>query len=227
MVRTLLAALSALSLSACFAVEAPKPEPPKKPVKLEPGTYARIATAEGEIVIRLLTDKAPNTTRNFIELAKGERPFKDLKGRWVQRPFYDGLTFHRIEDGNTKLIQGGCPKGDGTGGPGYKFEDEIDKERKFDKPGLVAMANSGRNTQGSQFFIICAAAKLPPDYTIFGEVVAGLDVVEAISKMPAKAIPSGPGRPPTHKALQPVAMTSVVIEEVKDEAAEKDAEKKG
>ena len=221
--RTLLAALSAVSLSVCLAADAPKAAPPAKPAKLEPGTYARLQTAKGEIVIRLLTDKAPNTTRNFIELAKGERPFKDQKGRWAQRPFYNGLTFHRIEDGDMKLIQGGCPKGDGTGGPGYQFDDEIDRDLKFDKPGIVAMANSGRNTQGSQFFITCAPAKLEPKYTIFGEVVAGLDVVEAISQMPAKESPGSRG---IHTALQPVVMESAVIQEVGGAAEKKDAGKK-
>jgi len=209
--------LVGLCLSVCLAGEAPKP------AKLEPGTYARIETEKGEIVIRLFTDKSPKTTKNFIELAKGERPFKDKDGRWVQRPFYNGLTFHRVEDGDLKLIQGGCPKGDGTGGPGYAFDDELDDALTFDKAGVVAMANAGRDTNGSQFFITAAPAPdLNRRFTILGEVVQGLDVVTAISKMPAKV--AGSRRSPIHLAVEPVVMKAVSIEAV--EAEKKPDEKK-
>ena len=222
MSRLLPIALLSLALSVCLAGEAPKPETPAapekpekpaEPAKLEPGTYAHIATAKGEIVVRLLVEKAPETTENFIELAKGERPFKDKDGRWVRRPFYNGLTFHRVEDGELKLIQGGCPLGDGTGGPGYRFDDELDDALTFDEPGAVAMANSGRNTNGSQFFITCAPAEaLNKRFTVFGTVVRGLDVVEAISKLPATA--KGRGRSAIHMADEPVVMKAVTIEVV-------------
>jgi peptidyl-prolyl cis-trans isomerase A (cyclophilin A) len=193
----------------------PKPEPPKEQ-KLEPGTYAHVKTAKGEIVVRLLADKAPKTVANFVELAKGERPWKDKDGRWVAKPFYNGLTFHRIENGVLKLILGGCPKGDGTGGPGYKFEDELGDDLKFDKPGRVAMENSGPNTNGSQFFItLDAAPSLDKRYSIFGEVVRGLDVAEAISKMPAEA--RGTGDDAVHVAKEPVAIQTVEIKELKAE----------
>ena len=218
MFRLALAGLAAAGLSVCFAAEKPKAPKPKpaapKQVELAPGTYARIQTEKGTIVIRLFVDKAPETAKNFIELAKGERPFKDSEGRWVQRPFYNALTFHRIEDGALKLIQGGCPTGDGTGGPGYRFDDELDDALTFAKAGVVAMANSGRDTNGSQIFITCApAVGLNNRFTIFGEVVQGLDVVATISKMPAR--PSGPGRSAIHMAEKPVVMKSVTIDEIK------------
>jgi len=193
--------------------DGPKAEAPEEE-KLAPGTYARLKTAKGEIVFRLLADKAPKTVANFVELARGERPWKTADGRWVAKPFYDGLTFHRVENDVLKLIQGGCPKGDGTGGPGYQFSDETDKDVKFDKPGVVAMANSGRNTNGSQFFITLAPApSLDGRFSIFGEVVRGLEVAEAISKMPATA--KGTGDEAVHMAKDPVAIQSVAIDEVK------------
>ncbi|HUT33005.1 MAG TPA: peptidylprolyl isomerase [Planctomycetota bacterium] len=195
--------------------ETPKAEAPKE-VKLSPGTYAHLKTAKGEIVFRLLADKAPRTAANFVELAKGERPWKAADGRWVAKPFYDGLTFHRIENDTLKLIQGGCPKGDGSGGPGYKFDDETDEKLKFDKPGVVAMANSGSDTNGSQFFITLAPApSLDGRFTIFGEVVKGLDVAEAISKMPSTA--KGTGDKAIHMARAPVAIQTLTIETIKEE----------
>jgi len=192
---------------------APKTEAPKEN-KPASGTYAHLKTAKGEIVIRLLADAAPKTVANFAELAKGERPWKTADGRWVAKPFYNGLVFHRIENDALKLIQGGCPKGDGTGGPGYKIDDELAAKLKFDKPGVVAMANSGPDTNGSQFFITLAPAPaLDGRYTIFGEVVRGLDVAEAISKMPSTV--KGAGDAAIHLAKDPVAIQSVIIEEVK------------
>ena len=236
MVRAAMALLTAGCLSVCLAGEkpkpkagpakalpktaAPKPKPKPKPAKLEPGTYARIRTGKGEVVVRLLVDEAERTVENFVELAKGERPWKDRQERWVARPFYDGLTFHRIE--KDSLIQGGCPKGDGTGGPGYEFDDEISDERKFDKPGLLAMANSGRDTNGSQFFLTLAPMPhLNTRHTIFGEVVRGLEVVKAISAMAVKAGAS----PGIHLAKSPVVIRSVAIEVVGE--TPKDAPKQG
>ena len=219
MSRLLPMALLSLAMSVCLAGEAPKPEKPTEPekppepAKLEPGTYAHIQTEKGEIVFRLLTKEAPETTENFIALAEGKRPFKDAEGRWVQRRFYDGLVFHRIENEGLRLIQGGCPNGDGTGGPGYQIDNETSDAYGFDRPGMVAMANSGRNTNGSQFFITLAPATgLGKDYTIFGEVVRGLDVAEAISNMPGKV--SGRGRTALRLAEKPVAMTKVTIETI-------------
>ncbi|HPD15366.1 MAG TPA: peptidylprolyl isomerase [Planctomycetota bacterium] len=225
MTRRALAALVWWLPLASLAAEAPKekapPETqPPKHERLAPGTYAHLRTAKGEIVFRLLDDKAPKTVANFVELARGERPWKAADGRWVAKPFYDGLTFHRIENDVLKLIQGGCPKGDGTGGPGYKFDDETDETLRFDRPGVVAMANSGPNTNGSQFFITLAPAPaLDKRFTIFGEVVRGLDVAEAISQMPSE--PRGSGANVTHVAKEPVVIQAVTIETVKDEGAPK------
>lgn len=221
MIRTVVVTLAASMAVVLIAGEVPKEKAPAqaeapKEGKLAPGTYAHLKTAKGEIVFRLLDDKAPKTVANFVELAKGERPWKAPDGRWVAKPFYDGLAFHRIETGTLKLIQGGCPKGDGSGGPGYKFDDETDEKLKFDKPGVVAMANSGGNTNGSQFFITLAPApSLDKRFSIFGEVVRGLDVAEAISKMPSA--PKGAGPDAIHLAKAPVAIQAVTIETVKDE----------
>lgn len=123
---------------------------------------ARMNTAKGEIVVKFFSD-APQAASNFITLAKDG--------------FYDGLTFHRREEGF--VIQGGDPIGNGTGGPGYKFNDEP-VTRDYNR-GIVAMANSGPNTNGSQFFIMLADTPLPKQYTIFGEVVSGIDVVDKIA----------------------------------------------
>ncbi|MEP7104190.1 MAG: peptidylprolyl isomerase [Candidatus Dojkabacteria bacterium] len=124
---------------------------------------ATIKTDEGEIVIKLFGDEAPLTVSNFIFLAKDH--------------FYDGIIFHRREEGF--VIQGGDPAGAGYGGPGYQFEDEP-VTREYTR-GIVAMANSGPDTNGSQFFIMLADVPLPPSYTIFGEVTKGMDVVDKIA----------------------------------------------
>lgn len=122
----------------------------------------RMQTSKGEIVFELFEEEAPKTVSNFIYLTKGG--------------YYDGLTFHRRVEGF--VIQGGDPVGNGTGGPGYRFEDEPVK-RAYDR-GIVAMANAGPDTNGSQFFIMLANTPLPPAYTIFGKVTKGLDVVDKI-----------------------------------------------
>ncbi len=123
----------------------------------------RITTAKGDIVFDLYDQDAPKTVSNFVYLAGGG--------------FYDGLTFHRVEPGF--VIQGGDPNGNGTGGPGYKFDDEP-VTRQYTE-GIVAMANAGPNTNGSQFFIMLANNPLPPNYTIFGKVTSGMDVVHKIA----------------------------------------------
>ena len=151
---------------------------------LAPGMYAVFETTLGEITCRLYPDKTPKTVENFTGLAIGTKEFVDPKtGQRVTRPFYDGLTFHRVIP--NFMIQGGCPLGSGTGGPGFQFEDEFSKELRFDRPGKLAMANAGPNTNGSQFFITVAATDwLNDHHTIFGEVVRGQDVVEKISRVP-------------------------------------------
>src|SRR6187200_2974445 len=148
----------------------------------EPGTYAHFTTNQGSFVVKLFDDVAPRTVANFVGLAEGTKAWKDpVTGQSVNRPFYDGLTFHRVIDGF--MIQGGCPLGTGTGGPGYTFKDEIHPELVFDKPYLLAMANAGPGTNGSQFFITLGATPwLNRKHTIFGEVAdqASRDVVDKI-----------------------------------------------
>ncbi len=170
----------------------------------KPGTYAYFETNHGNFVVKLLPEKAPKTVANFVGLATGTiDPATGKPGK--SKPYYDGLTFHRIIDGF--MIQGGDPTGTGRGGPGYRFNDEIDPTHKFDKAGIMAMANAGPNTNGSQFFITVAPyPQLPTNYTIFGEVVEGLDVVKAIGKVKTGA---------NDKPLQPVIMKKVTIEQVK------------
>ena len=149
----------------------------------EAGVYATLETSEGRIVARLFEDKTPKTVKNFIELAEGRREFVDPKTRQkVTRPFYDGLTFHRVIP--EFMIQGGDPLGNGTGGPGYRFADEIGPDNKFDRPGLLAMANAGPNTNGSQFFITeVPTPHLDRGHTIFGEVVKGLELIAKIAHL--------------------------------------------
>ncbi len=143
---------------------------------------ATFQTSLGEIVVKLLPEKAPKTVANFVELAEGSKEWKDPKsGQAVKRPLYDGTVFHRVIP--DFMIQGGDPLGTGTGGPGYRFEDEIGPDNRFDKPGLLAMANAGPNTNGSQFFITeVPTPHLNRGHTIFGEVVKGADLVGKIAR---------------------------------------------
>ena len=151
----------------------------------QPGTYAILNTSQGTIVCRLFEKEAPKTVQNFIELAEGKRDWKDrVSGKTGPGPLYSGTIFHRVIP--NFMIQGGDPSGTGMGGPGYQFEDETKgSPHKFDKPGKLAMANAGPNTNGSQFFITVAPTTwLTGNHTIFGEVVEGQDVVEKIAQVP-------------------------------------------
>jgi peptidyl-prolyl cis-trans isomerase A (cyclophilin A) len=151
---------------------------------LAPGEYAEFDTSMGKITCLLLKQSAPHAVENFVGLATGKKEFLDPQSReMVKRNFYDGLIFHRVI--KNFMIQGGDPLGNGMGGPGYQFNDEIDPTRDFTKKGVLAMANAGPNTNGSQFFITVAPAPwLAGNYTIFGEVVSGQDVADAISLVP-------------------------------------------
>jgi peptidyl-prolyl cis-trans isomerase A (cyclophilin A) len=143
---------------------------------------ANLRTTLGTIVIRLFPDKAPKTVANFVGLAEGTTEWTDPgTGQRVRTPLYDGTIFHRVID--RFMLQGGDPLGNGTGGPGYKFEDEFAPDLRFDRPYLLAMANAGPGTNGSQFFVTVAATPhLNNKHTIFGEVVQGSEVVDAIAK---------------------------------------------
>ncbi len=147
-------------------------------VQLGEGLFAKIITPKGTITVELYFEKTPLTVVNFVGLAEGTKNFKPVKGR-DYGPFYNGLTFHRVIA--NFMIQGGDPLGNGRGGPGYKFPDEFVPGLTFDGPGILAMANAGPNTNGSQFFITHRATPhLNNKHTIFGHVVSGQDVVNAI-----------------------------------------------
>ena len=160
----------------------PSPKPESKP--LGEGLYAEMNTTKGVIRLKLEFEKTPQTVANFVGLAEGTKFYstdgsepKDQAGR----PFYDGLTFHRVIA--DFMIQGGCPDGMGTGGPGYKFDDEIDETLQHDGPGIFSMANAGPGTNGSQFFITHGPTPhLNGKHTVFGHVISGHDVVNIIEK---------------------------------------------
>lgn len=169
---------------------------------------ATLRTNRGTIRIRLFPEQAPNTVRNFVELAEGTREWLDPRtGQRTRARLYDGTIFHRVIEGF--MIQGGDPLGEGTGGPGYRFDDEIHPELKFNRPYLLAMANAGiiggRGTNGSQFFITVAATPhLNGKHTIFGKVIEGTDVVDAISKVPTRG----------DRPIEDVVLEQVTIERV-------------
>ncbi len=150
--------------------------------------YATFKTTQGEIVVKLFSKDAPKTVANFVGLASGEKPWTHPTTRATMTvSLYRGTIFHRVID--NFMIQGGDPVGTGRGDPGYRFEDEFQSGRKFDKVGILAMANSGPNTNGSQFFITTSMPlALNNKHTIFGEVVKGYDVVEKISQVERDAL---------------------------------------
>ena len=164
---------------------------------------AILKTNRGDITINLFPNHAPQTVDNFVGLAQGTKEYDAGNGR--SGPFYDGLTFHRVIEGF--MIQGGCPLGTGTGGPGYTFKDEFHPELQFDKPYLLAMANAGPGTNGSQFFITVAETPwLNNRHTIFGEVEddESRKVVDAIGNSA-----TGPGDRPK----EPVVIETVQVEQ--------------
>jgi peptidyl-prolyl cis-trans isomerase A (cyclophilin A) len=144
---------------------------------------ATLRTNQGTVVVRLFPDHAPKTVRNFVELAEGGRQWTDPgTGRATTGKLYDGTIFHRVIP--DFMIQGGDPLGSGRGGPGYEFGDEIHPDLGFDRPYLLAMANAGPGTNGSQFFITTVPTPwLNGRHTIFGEVIDGADVVDKISRV--------------------------------------------
>jgi cyclophilin family peptidyl-prolyl cis-trans isomerase len=175
----------------------------------EPGLYVRFQTNQGLFWARLHYDRAPRTVANFISLASGSREWLDFLNPGIaRRKFYDGLTFHRVISGF--MIQGGSPNGQGTDGPGYRFRDEFHSTLRHNRAGILSMANSGPNSNGSQFFITLGpTAWLDDVHSIFGEIVEGLDVVQAIG-----VVPVGLGDRP----VTPVRMETVDVVAIGSEA---------
>ena len=165
--------LLALALAAPALAESPK---------AGAAQYATFETSAGKIGVKLLADRAPKTVANFVALATGTKEWTHPRtGEKSKKPLYDGTDFHRVIP--NFMIQGGDPASNGTGGPGYRFEDEVHPDDAFSKPGILAMANSGPNTNGSQFFITeVPTPHLNGRHTIFGEVVCGLDLVAKIAR---------------------------------------------
>ncbi|MFE3324006.1 peptidylprolyl isomerase [Streptomyces sp. NPDC059176] len=168
--------------------------------------HATLKTNHGDIDIRLLPNHAPKTVKNFVDLATGQREWTHpATGKKSADKLYDGTVFHRVISGF--MIQGGDPLGNGTGGPGYEFADEFHPELAFDKPYLLAMANAGPGTNGSQFFITVApTAWLTRKHTIFGEVA------DEASKKVVDAIATSQTNPRTDRPLNDVVIESVVVE---------------
>ena len=165
--------------------------------------YATLHTSMGDIEVQLFPNHAPKTVDNFVGLAEGSKEWTDPRtGKKSSDPLYSGTVFHRVISGF--MLQGGDPLGSGTGGPGYRFGDEIHPDLAFTKPYLLAMANAGPGTNGSQFFITVAPTGwLTGKHTIFGEVTKGVDVVDAIGKVKTGAM----DRPAT-----PVTIESITID---------------
>lgn len=168
--------------------------------------YATLKTNQGDIEIRLLPNHAPETVKNFVELAQGRREWTDpATGEKTTSRLYDGTVFHQVISGF--MIQGGDPLGNGIGGPGYQFEDELHPDLAFDKPYLLAMANAGPDTNGSQFFItVSPTTWLNHKRTIFGEITdpAAQKVVDTIAATQTN--------PRTNRPVNDVVIESVVIE---------------
>jgi cyclophilin family peptidyl-prolyl cis-trans isomerase len=163
-------------------------EPVDRPV-------AVFQTNKGTFEAELFAAECPETVWNFINLAEGRQPTEK------DGPFYDGLTFHRVIEGF--VIQGGCPQGSGTGGPGYRFKDEFDPALRHEGPGILSMANAGPNTNGSQFFITLASTPhLNDRHSVFGRVTSGLEIVEAIG-----SVATGP----MDRPVEPVVIEKITI----------------
>lgn len=177
---------------------------------LEPGLYARLQTNLGVMILRLEPERAPMTVANFVGLIEGTKEWTDPNtGEKQKKPFYDGLGFHRIIEGF--MIQGGCPLGNGTGGPGYQFPDEFHPALKHDKAGILSMANAGAGTNGSQFFITLGPTPhLDNRHSVFGHIVRGEDVLKRIGSVKTGA---------QDRPLEPVTIVKASVIRIGPEAA--------
>ncbi|MGH9472099.1 MAG: peptidylprolyl isomerase [Terriglobales bacterium] len=202
LVAAAVAPIAALALAACHRTPAtlsgPKPADPAK-------TYtAEIQTSMGNIDVVLFPKQAPLAVGNFVGLATGTQPWRNpISGQIMHQPLYNNTIFHRVIP--KFMIQGGDPMGNGTGDPGYEFADEVTPELKYDRPGRLGMANSGPNTNGCQFFITTVPYhSLNGHYTIFGQVTAGQDVVDAISNVPRD--------PSNNRPLKPIRILRIAVQ---------------
>lgn len=185
------------------AAQSPAAAPAAKPAAKK--VLAKFVTSEGNFTAELFEADAPKTVANFIGLATGSKQWTDPRtgAAKTKTPFFNGLTFHRVIA--NFMIQGGDPLGNGTGGPGYKFGDEFQSGRKMDKAGILAMANAGPGTNGSQFFITLREVNyLNGKHTVFGEIVEGMDVISKIGVVKTTK--------PGDKPVTPVVIKSVTIE---------------
>jgi peptidyl-prolyl cis-trans isomerase A (cyclophilin A) len=198
-VRSISMIVSGIVLAATFAFAGQ--EPAKKPAGK---VLAHFTTSEGNFTAELFEKDAPKTVANFVGLADGTKEWTDPKtGTKMKKPFYNGLIFHRVIA--NFMIQGGDPLGTGTGDPGYKFADEFGSGRKLDKAGILAMANAGPNTNGSQFFITLAPTEwLNGKHTVFGEVTDGMNVIRKIGETKTTK--------PGDRPVKPIVIQTVTIE---------------
>jgi cyclophilin family peptidyl-prolyl cis-trans isomerase len=188
-------------LAGAFAQTPPAAAPAAPPAR-EPGLYATIKTSMGDITVKFYEKEAPITVKNFVDLARGTKAWKDPKtGQMVKRPLYAGTIFHRVIPGF--MIQGGDPSGTGAGDVGFTIPDEFAPNLKFDVPGRLAMANTGQpHTGGCQFFITeVPYPSLNGGYTIFGQVIEGQDLVTKITHVPRK----------DDRPLTPIKIVSIAI----------------
>jgi peptidyl-prolyl cis-trans isomerase A (cyclophilin A) len=185
-----------------WAESAKKEEAKAKTPAKDKKMFAVFETTSGKFKVRLFPENAPKTVENFVGLAEGTKEWTDPKGKKEKKKLYDGTVFHRVI--KDFMIQGGDPLGNGTGGPGYQFEDETKgSPHKHSKAGILSMANAGPNTNGSQFFVtVVPTPWLDGKHTIFGEVVEGMDVVMKISK--AETLPGD--KPKTEIKIKHIAI---------------------
>jgi peptidyl-prolyl cis-trans isomerase A (cyclophilin A) len=167
------------------------------------GMYAQFTTSEGTFTVRLFDKEAPKTVENFVGLAEGTKNWTDPRtNQQVRTPYYNGIIFHRVINGF--MIQGGDPLGQGIGGPGYTFPDEFHPKLRHNKAGILSMANRGPNTNGGQFFITLGPTPhLDDRHSVFGEVVDGLDVIQAIGRTKTDA---------RDKPVKDIVIQSITIE---------------